>query len=398
MEINSNSISHYNFYYSPFISSIYSKSQEILDVFKETIGSIVRDGFFLPLAGKLSIEDQNRLKKEVLFYKDFWNTETSNNPHLPYLKEIQKHFSCKTETTPIELNGKHLQVEYSLIESPKSTSKNTQNLVFILGNLSTINNNIVAIYPFLASYLEKSKTDPSIAPLCVISINQYSCSQNGLMYKPKTLDESGEILTKTLKQIALIKGPITQITGHSLGSIILASSLKTATKEKDLLPLNIYFDRGPSSISDMSKKLGLTGWVLLQIAKFSGWDIDVGLEIQKHLLNRTSQNIFISEVLNDYFFSENSSLCKSPYLQNLKPDQGIQRLSFDFAAQLYDEKAHHNIHNGNLDGHHLTPRQPSLLKNDESMSDKIMSVFTRSQEPKRKSLLKLPLFKKFRLV
>ncbi len=396
MDITSNLSLHPTFFI-PFASTIHSKSQEILDIFKESVAPIIRDGFYLPLSGKLSTEDQNRLQKEVLFYHDFWNNETANNPHLPYQKEIQKHFSCKTETLPIELNGKHLQVEYSIIESPKSSSQAAQNLVFILGNLSTINNNIVAIYPFLASYLEQAKNDPSIAPLSVICINQYSTSQNGLMYKSKTLDESGEILTKTLKQISLTKGPITQIIGHSLGSIVLASALKTASKEKDLLPPNIYFDRGPSSISETSKKLGLTGWALLQIAKFSGWDIDVGREIHEHLLNRPNQNILISEVSNDYFFSEKSSLCKSPYLQNLQPEQGIQCLSFDFAAQLYDEKGHHNIHNGNLDGHHLTPREPSILKNNESMSDKIMRIFTKSQEVKRKSLFGIPLFNKVKV-
>ncbi len=365
--------------FSSSFPSVSNKIQKVWNSFKESIGGAIRNTFFLPLANKLSIENQNKLRKEVLFYQDFWNPEKPLNPELPYQEAIRKNFVQKKESRSIEANGKQLQIEYSIIESKNSLSLPAQNLVFILGNTSTLDNNIVTPYPFLASYLKKTEGLFFPAPLRIICISQYAILENGEFYRAKTLDESGLILTETLKSISLEKGPIAQIVAHSLGTIILASALKYLSNEKDLLPSHLYFDRGPSSIELASyKKLGnWAGWVTHKLAQFSGWDLNLGFEIQKHLKNRKNQTVILSEVPHDAHFG-GVSLPSSPYLQDLKEDKGFYKIAFDFADQLQHLVSHHSKHNGFLNGYHLLPRNPEFLKNNESMSDKLMNPFSQS--------------------
>ncbi len=365
--------------YIPSIDSICSRINAVWDSFVEGIGRIIRDAFFLPLANKLSAKNEELLQKEITFYKDFWNPEEPIDPQLPFHQEIRAGFTRKMEGSFITVNGKQLQVEYSVIESHSDCSREAQTIVFALGSLSTLDNNIISAYPFLASYIEKANQDPSIPPLRVICISQYDTKIEGATYRAKTLDESGQILAEVLKDISENTGPISQVIAHSLGSIILAAALKHATA-LDVLPLNLYFDRGPSSIEKVSEGLGLTGWVALQLAKFSGWDIDVGLEIKNHLSNRPGQNVLISEVINDHHFSGPSSLLKSPHLASLDPEQGIHKLSFDFPDQLYHNISHHNLNNRFLDGYHLVPRNFQILKNSETMAAKIMEQLIPSVE------------------
>lgn len=352
-----------------------SFTPKIWKTFKEAIGGTIRDSFFLPLNGKLSLENRLKVQGTIDFFEDFWNLLSPLNPQLPYQKEIRETFVCKKEAQTIEVAGKSLKVEYNVIESPSSSSA-SQNLVCILGNSSLLNNNISYIYPFLASYLEKNKHSIFPIPLRMICISQYATFENNHLYKPKTLEEAGMILTEVLKKIAKTKGPIDQVVAHSLGTIVLASSLKYAAHEKGLIPSNILFDRGPSSIEETSyRKLGnLGGWVALKLAKLSGWDLDLGLEIQKHLGSRVESNILISEVIHDFHF-ENIGISSSPQLKNVP----FKKFIFDFADSFHIWRSHHSLSPSLLDGHHLVPRNPSLLENNESLASKVIDLMSKPE-------------------
>lgn len=343
---------------------------------KETIGASIRDSFFLPLFNKLSSEQQEKMNQEVSFVQDFWDCSQPLNPHLPAHEKIRKHYFSKAEAFSIEVEGRQLEVQCTVIE-PRFPSSEPLNVLFCFGNLSTCSNNIMGAYPFLASSVASSEKDPSTPPLRLIFFSQYNIYENGNVHKLRNLDEGGKILTALLKKIPEKVGPIAQIIAHSLGTIILSSALKYAAHEDGVLPLHLYFDRGPSSLENASKRLGSKGKVALELAKISGWDIDLGQEIQKHLSDRPEQTVYISHVMKDRYF-KNIGLSQSPWLANLSEKQGFHKLCFNFTEQEYSNEAHHSFHNGFLDGHHLTPRRFDQLKNDENMADRIVTSLMQS--------------------
>ncbi len=355
-------------------SPIHSKTKQIWDTFKDNLGEVIRNTFFLPLAGRISKKSQLLLDGEKAFFQKFWDVSKPTNPQIPLHEEIRNSFNLKTETFDITVHGKSLQVDVCVIESKGKSSETPQNLAFILGNLSTLDNDIMTPYPFLASYAEKAKENPSIAPFRGILISHYATKENGSKYAAKTMDEAGLILTETLKQIYTQKGPVAQVIAHSLGTIILSSALKHLASENGAFPKNIYFDRGASSVENLSTLFGLLGRISLPISRLTGWDVNIGHEIAKHLSNRPNQTIYMSEALKDHRFPGPCSLLNSPHIAGLGTKNGFFKFSFDFSAQLFATAGHHNLHNGQLDGHHLISTNSEKLKNEETMAEKIMDL------------------------
>jgi hypothetical protein len=328
----------------------------------------LRSRFFLPVTENLSANLQKQLKKEITYYQDFWDPTKPLDPSLDSHAEIREQFIQKQESAEITINNKKLEVGYTVIES-KGASKEPKNLVILLGNLSTLDNTIMYQYPFLDLYVKKAKEDPFITPFRLICISQYATKQTGKMYMAETLDESGQILTETLKALIQEKGPIKSIVAHSIGSIILASGLGHAKQEK-ALPLDLYFDRGLSSVTHRSKLYGLVGKCALPLAKAFGWYINPGKQIREHLSNRPNQTVYISEVQEDHLFPGKCSLVQSRHLEKEIP--GIKKLSFDFPVQKHINMGHHGLHTGHLSGYHLVPRDENVLPNHKTMADLIM--------------------------
>ena len=349
-------------------SPLHCKVQDIWNTFQSMIRKELRTRFFLPVTENLSAKLQKQLTKEIAYYQDFWDPTKPLDPLLTSQAEIRKQFTQRQESAAITVNNKTLEVGYTVIES-KWDSKDTKNLVILLGNLSTLNNTIMYQYPFLDLYVKKVEEDPFTSPFRLICISQYATKQNGKMYMAETLDESGQILTETLKAIIQKKGPIESLVAHSIGSIILTAGLRHA-KQANVLPLTICIDRTLSSVTHRSKLYGLVGKCALVFAKAFGWFINLGKQIKEHFSDRPNQTVYISEVLEDHLFPGECSLVQSRHLEKEIP--GIKKFSFDFPAQKHNNMGHHGLHTGYLSGYHLVPRNEDVLPNDKTMTHLIM--------------------------
>jgi hypothetical protein len=358
----------------PIWTPLVDKIQSTWQSFKQTVGSPVQKALF-PFSHKLIHAHEKILETERQFFYDFWDPTKPLHPHLPSHEAIRNAFTYRKETSPIEVNGQALSLEYTVIEPLQREAKETQNFVYLGGIFAKNDTNIMSLYPFLASYLEEKKRNPSLSPIRFILMSQYDVkTQEKEVFRFKDIDEAGLATMTSLEAVQKKLGPIYQLVAYSLGSIVLAAGLKY---DHGALPSRIYFDRGPSSLQKIGTTLGLTGFFLHQIAKFSGWDIDVGFEIQKHLGSRKEQKILVSSVKQDHRFSGEVSLSQSPYLLPLFGKDGFEAFCFDFTRQLYANESHHSLHNGLLDGYHLA--QPaSCLSNKKSMADLVISSFPHS--------------------
>lgn len=419
------------------------KTETLYESCITSLGGIIRDAYFMPLFNKLSPEWQLQLEKEEEFFQKFWNAKAELRPEFPLQKDIRNHFIHKTEKVAVTVFGKKLWVRCLIIESKNHKESDTfYNFVHVLGNSSTIDSNIAQTYPFLASYLNLKPNYPAR----FILISQYnieSREKSMPLYKIKTLQEGGFILSETLKSLEETYGTIHQIFAHSLGCMIATTSLqffhkitpqntlknnppsllfqkihmiftkaaeffikcyefiiypltgkiiKTPPENPPILkairtfkslPKNIHFDRGPSSIEELSKERW-GGSIFLDFAKLSGWDLDLGKEIFNFVQN-TKENlpsITFTNALQDHIFNGKASLIANPYIQRLTTEKKVTSLILDITQQCIHSSAHHSLHAGALNRLHLIEEssEQNFLQGNESLSDAII----------RKSMLPSP--------
>ena len=400
-----------------------------------SIGGIIRDTFFMPLFNKLPPEWLLQLKKEKEFFYDFWDPKSDLRPEFPRHKDIRNHFTYRTDKIAVTVLEKKLWVNCLVIESKKTDSSDEfYNFIQVVGNSSTIDSNIAQTYPFLASYLDRKDAPPAR----FILISQYNIeSEEKLMpvYKIKTLQEGGFILSETLKSLEKTYGTLHQIFAHSLGCMIAAASLQyfheiaplrvqennifhpllqkiyklfveitvffnrcyeysiysltgrvtkivhknpsilKATQAFRSFPKNIHFDRGPSCIEELSKdKWG--GPRLMWLAKLSGWDMDFGKEIFDFLQDtkEPTPSITLSSALQDHVFNGKASLSENPYILRLITEKKITSLLLDITQQCAHSNAHHSLSAGLLHRLHLIkkPLEENFFQENESLSDAII--------------------------
>ena len=326
---------------------------------------------------------QNLLLEERKFFHDFWNPNLPLNPKLPHQKEIQDHFSWKVERLSFAVEGTPFEVEYSLIEPKDLGGILPKNFIYAPGNVVTHDNFILGLYPFLASYLEKRKREPGLIPSRFFILSQYDTyREDGKKFCPKNIHEPGLVFAQILKALTQQKGPIDLITAHSLGTIVLASSLKylaslSSSKKESILPKNIYMDRGVSSTEKAGSLLGPLNPFLAFLSRMSDWNLDIGNEIYQHLSSRKDQALLLSEVKKDFYFSKDRSLVQSPYIQALTKERKAFTFSFDFPAQQYHPIAHHMLNNSYLEHYQLVQKEDSLLQEGESMADLAIRILYR---------------------
>ena len=350
------------------------KTKTIWERIKLFIGGHLRDTFFWALYSRRSEDQKRQIQQENVFFRDFWNKSIPFSPRWPLRSEIIDTFT-KNEVILSLQTPKRLTVTCCAIESDtREPSRPFYNIALVLGNISTIRNNITGVYPFIAAYLAKRRSDPTLPPARFILISQYDLKQGVAPYKPETIDDAGQILSSVLLTLREKYGPIHQLVSHSLGAIVTAAALKYMRRSP--LPNNIYFDRGPSSIHELSRsKTG--GSLLYLLAWISGWDIDLGKEIYQFCHSIEScPPIVISGVKKDHHFLEKGTLTQSSYIKQLENEQKVTVMEFDFAMQDLNETAQHNIGNGELYGYYLLTRAVKHrrfeLRNEESMAQAIV--------------------------
>ena len=360
---------------STHINGIEERTKTVWERIKLFIGGYIRDNFFWALNSLTSEAQRNMLQEETAFFRDFWDRSVPFSPRWPERREIIDTFTKKE--TSLDVNtSQRITVDCCSIEVEGVDMREPHyNFVVAMGNLSNIRNNIAGVYPFIKAYLAKRREDPTIPPARFILISQYDLKQGRTSYKPETIDQAGQILGSTLSSLHEKYGPIHQLVGHSLGAIVMGAALKHINRSH--LPRNIYFDRGPSSIYEASKnKLG--GSILYQLARVSGWDIDLGKEISEFCGSHPElPSIVISGVKKDHHFPGSAALTQSPRITRLATESTLDVVEFDFPGQDVHEMAQHNIGNDELNGYNLLPRDIERsrfsLGIEESMAQAIIA-------------------------
>jgi hypothetical protein len=357
------------------INGVEARTKTVWERIKLFIGGYIRDNFFWALNSRTSAAHRSMLEQEITFFRDFWDRNAPFSPRWPERHEIIDTFTKKE--TSLEVNtSQRITVDCCSIElKGLETSQPHYNFAIAMGNLSNIRNNITGVYPFIQAYLAKRREDPTTPPARFILISQYDLKQGATPYKPETIDQAGQILASTISSLHEKYGPIHQLVGHSLGAIVMGASLKHMNTSH--LPRNIYFDRGPSSIYEASKnKLG--GSILYQLARSSGWDIDLGKEIGDFCGSHPElPSIVISGVKKDHHFPGYAALSQSPHILQLAAEGRLDVVEFDFPGQDLHEMAQHNIGNDQLYGHNLFLRSLAQrqfpLGREESMAQAIIA-------------------------
>lgn len=326
-----------------------TKTRTLWQKIKEVIGNWIRDFIFLPLARKLSREHTAILEREELFVKQFWDVNQPADLNYPHHDKIREAFTYRDQPIRMMMDGKEIEATCRIIET-KEKGTQTYNFVHVLGNLSTISNNLTATYPFLASYLDEKEANPELPPARFMVISQYNTKSDTGMYKPTTLEDSGLVLKKTLETIVEEYGTIQCLAGQSLGSVVVASSLKHLKNET--IPKVLNLDRAPSSIEAVSKSHPI-GFLLYQLANYSGWTIDIGKELDDFYGRGETSSCVISSLKNDSYFQGPASLSRHPSVKVLQQSGQAVVLEFDPFLQLFDARGHHIIRSDFLNGNYL---------------------------------------------
>lgn len=332
------------------------KTQSLWERLRAWVGRCLRDAFFLPLSKRMAPEVEELFKRESDFATRFWTDPSFLDTNFPNHAAIKEAFRVYDQ--PIELQtetDQNIQVTCRVIESKNCTGK-CYNFVHVMGNLATISNNIAGAYSCLSAYLAYKEREPSLPPFRCILISQYNEQKDGSLHKPATLDEAGRILQKTLEALSHSFGEIDHILAQSLGSIILASSLKTMSLNR--LPASLTFDRSPSSIEASSKNYFLGG-VLHRLAKWAGWSVDCGREIKALYDRGAKTECAVIGVKHDFFFPGSAGLHEHEEIKTLQREKKVNVLVFDPPCQLFHQRAHHGLAAHYLSGSYLV--SPSTL-------------------------------------
>lgn len=336
-------------------------------VVRSVFSPVVANPFFFPLKWPLIANIKavrSQLKIEAAYYRDFWDPSKPLDPNLKDHALIREKFALPQDRIiPIQLkDGKSANITCRVIQT-KESGETFYNFVQVPGIYTTISNNIGAIHPYLAAYLNAGKQG-SAPPARFIMI-----SENDLDIKPSSLEEAGWILLQTLKALKKEFGEIDQLVAHSLGTIFLASALKQADDPTEL-PNHLCFDRGPTSIWETSKHyfLGL-GRLIYFLAKWGGWNADIEEEIVLFCQKwQERPSMLITGVVQDHHFSGSANLCLG---QKLKQIEDIDILVFDPPNQIVHERAHHNLRSDHFNSKYLV-NQSDFLEPMENLPEAII--------------------------
>ncbi len=350
------------------------------------ISRYIRDHFIFPLISKTDPYSKEILKREDWFSNDlFWN---SPYPDLrfPRHEQIKQTFDRYEQDIVIREAGKEIKLKCRIIETKdasKSSKEDVLNHLIVQGNISTLNNNMPGVYPFLSSYLEEKERNPQMKPARFIVLTHYHHTvkdlktNNETTYLPGDIDEWMYVFKKTVEAVVDRYGQLEMMTGHSLGTLPVVGHLMHVNDEefKKLFPRTLFLSQGPSSVEKVTKKIPLElesypwGWTTLglqyivgkivyYITKYSGWDISLD-QILTERFSKLPQNdeiakklkqckVIVSEVDNDYYFPDKASLCSSDKLENVDDRITLYRLTFNPPLSWGVKRGQHNFNLGLL--------------------------------------------------
>ncbi len=370
------------------ISNTDAKTRTISQRIIETVGRWIRDLFFLPISANLPSSSLAILNREREFVQRFWNPACPLDMNYPLQEEIRKAFRVYDQPIQIAIDGEKLEAKCRIIES-KEEGESYINFVQVLGSLSTIETDVTTTYPFLAEYLKRRKEDPSLPPARFILISHYNTSSEEGLWKPKTIAQWGEALSKIVEALSKKFNHLNCIIGHSNGTLPLAGAVNSLVQQA--LPSLLCFERGPSSIESVSK--GYCGGRILHfLAKNTGWTTDLGKELHTFYQKHPNSSCIVSGVSQDFYFPGEAGLPEHPLIAELEKESKVKVFLFNPPNQLFHPRAHHNLRADLLHGNYLIRATNKTEMENKSLASVIFSNcfstgkdLERTQEPFDKS-------------
>lgn len=318
-------------------------------------GKLIRDIIYYPLYRFLDtkrVENKisQKLENEEEYYNRFWTGKEPKDLNLECADIIRQMYVVYDQPVIVLAeNGKKITSVCRVIESKDCPKEGIFNAFLIPGSLSTLNNNLFAFYDFLVAHSKQEKG--SHARFFIFGYYEMSIeiesSQSSATYKPPTLEASGEVLKRTLEALQEEFGKFNLVFAHSAGCITLASLLKRSGSE--LLPTMLHFDRGPSSLYEVSRHYWFGG-LLYAIAKRNGLVIHVDQEI-KNFFNRCSKEdsinlqkctCMVTGVEEDFVYPGQAGLATSNCLDDFQIKIQLTKWVFNPPEQINHSRAHHN--------------------------------------------------------
>ena len=376
---------------------IYSKVSDAEKVhFSNNLGAIgkfvrnfLREKLF-PLSNTSSYME-NMLKRENWISTDlFWKVPFADLRY-PRQMEIRDQFVRYDQYVIVKSDNKEIKLKCRVIEPKNCPSEGCLNHMVIQGNISTLDNNMPGVYPFLDSYMKEKEQNPNIAPARFVIFSHYDHkiadteTNHEKEYFPEDINEWGFVFKKAFESLVDRYGKFQLLAAHSLGNIPAVELLKHIKKEEfdRLFPQTIFLAQGPSSTYEVSKNFpfdiecypwswaffGL-GPILYFLSKWTGWNIQIDktltdqinnfsqdLDIQKELKNR---HLILSQVEHDYYFPKKAALCGSDKLDKIEDKINLYRMNFNPPLSWATPRAQHNYSIGLLQRQDLTQERISF--------------------------------------
>lgn len=325
------------------------KTQSIWQRVRETVGSWIRDTFFIPLPPVLPPYAEVILNREKEFVSRFWDPSHPVDPNYPLQAEIRDAFHITDQQIATYVDGKQLITTCRIIES-KEKGEKYLNFAQVMGSVATIDNDITTSYPYLAAYLERRKEDAALPPARFILISHYQTNSEEGLWRPKTIEEWGKALTQLVETLSKKYQKIHCLIGHSVGTVPLGAALNSLSPSA--IPSLLCFERAPSSIESLSKDYWGSSLLYL-LAKQTGWSIDLGKELHTFCQKEENPSCIISGVLQDYYFRDAAGLPNHPLVAELETQNKAKVYLFNPPNQLFHPRAHHNLRADLLNGNYL---------------------------------------------
>ncbi len=334
---------------------------------------------------------ENILKRENWISTDlFWKVPFADLRY-PRQMEIREHFVLYDQYVIVKSDNKEIKLKCRVIEPKDCPLDGCLNHMVIQGNISTLDNNMPAVYPYLDSYMKERDKNPDIAPARFIIFSHYDHkiadteTKKEKDYLPEDITEWGFVFKKAFESLVDRYGKFQMLAAHSLGNIPAVELLKYIKKEEfsRLFPQTVFLAQGPSSTYEVSKNYPFDlecypwGWaffglgpILYFLSKWTGWNIQIDktltdlvnnfskdTDIQKELKNRY---LVLSQVKYDYYFPEKASLCGSDKLDDLEDKINLYRLNFNPPLSWATPRAQHNYSIGLLQRQDLIQERVSF--------------------------------------
>lgn len=340
------------------------------------IGNFIRERMVFPLAVKDAYRTAFLQREDWISTDLFWKVPF-NDLRYPRQKEIRETFNRYDQFVVIESQGKQIKLKCRVIEPKGCPKDGCLNHLIVQGNISTLDNNMPGLYPFLDSYLKEKEENPNLPPGRFIIFNHYDNkvvdvgSDKEEDYYPGDLDEWSFVFKKTLESLVDQYGKLQLLAAHSLGNIPVVEHLKHVKDEEfaRLFPRTLFLAQGPSSFDEVTKNMpfsfelypwgwvGIWGFLIYLMSKWTGWAPDIDKTLVERLNNLPKDNekilkklkdthIIITEVAHDYYFPGKASLCASEKLEKLTGTTNLYRMTFNPPLSWGIPRAQHNYNIG----------------------------------------------------